>query len=213
MSFTKKELSILIAGLCGLLFLGVINFSKMYNTPPEPAPLPESIVPEDFSKNRIFRLDGMVFSTDRNRKTVCARDEKTGNLLWESKGEDRFIIPGAAFPLDLSPDGELWVANVGKKRLEQLNPRTGEFIASWQPRVPFAGCCNPVRFAVLSKGRFITIEKGTKRICIYQPSGEMERVVSDSLSSSEDNYYLYHKDKVVYIFDAGTSRKWEIPYD
>lgn len=212
-NFAKKEIIILIAGSGALLLLAIVNFSKLHNTPPEPAPASKPAVPEEFRKNRIFQLDGLVFSTDRERRTVCARDKKTGRRVWESKGEDRFIIPGAAFPIDLSPEGELWAANVGKKRLEQLNPKTGEFIASWQPKVPFGGCCNPVRFAALSKGCFVTVEKGTGRICIYLPSGEIQRVVSDSISPHEDNYYLYHTDKKVYIYDTGTARQWEVPYE
>lgn len=213
MNFSKKEIIILIVGVCGLLVLGIMNFSKLSHTPPEPAPVSKPVAPEEFKKDRILRLNGLVFSVDRKRKTVCARDEKTGTPVWEANGEDNFIIPGAAFPIDLSPDGELWVANVGKKRLEQLDPKTGKFIASWQPKAPFGGCCNPVRFAVLARGRFITMEKGTRQICIYQPSGELERIVSKSLSGSEDNYYLYHTDKAVYIFDVGTSQQWEVSYD
>jgi streptogramin lyase len=135
----------------------------------------------------------------------------TGELIWESHGEDRLIIPGAAFPIDLSPDGELWVANVGRKRLEQLDPATGRFIASWHPKEPLGGCCNPVRFAALSNGRFLTMEKGTRQVCIYSPSGDLEHIVSDTLSGSEENFHLIHTDKAVHLFDAGTSREMEVP--
>ena len=213
MSFTKRETIIFIVGLCALIFLGMLTFSRLRTTPAEPAPASKPIMPEAFRQDRTFRLNGLMFSTDRARKTVCARNEKTGVLVWESKGEDRFIIPGAAFPLDLSPAGELWIANVGRKRLERLDPQTGRFIASWQPKEPFSGCCNPVRFATLSKGRFVTMEKGTRQVCIYHPSGELERIVTNSLSASEDNYYLFHTGNAVYIFDAGTSQQLEISYE
>ncbi len=213
MNFSKREAIILAVGLCGLLVLLILNLDKFRDIPAHPQPIAKKEVPKAFTTPHPFRLNGLVFFTNRERKIVCASNEQTGKPVWESKGEDRFIIPGAAFPLDLSPDGELWVANVGKKRLEQLNPQTGKFIASWEPLAPFGGCCNPVRFAILARGRFVTMEKGTRRVCIYLPSGEIERLVTDSLSASEDNYYLYHKNKTVYIYDSGTSQQWEVPYE
>lgn len=213
MTFTRREIVILIVGLCTLSFLGVLMFNRLRHTPPELATESKPAIPDAFSRAVTFRLDGLVFSTDRQKKTVLARNEKTGAPVWESQGEDRLIVPGAAFPLDLSPAGELWVANVGKKRLEQLDPKTGRFIASWQPKEPFAGCCNPVRFAALARGRFITMEKGTRQVCIYQPSGELERIVTSALSASEDDYYLYHTDKTVYIYDAGTRMQLQVPYE
>ena len=130
--------------------------------------------------------------------------------MWESRGEDKFIVPGAAFPLDLSQNGDLWVANIGRKRLEQLDPATGRFIASWEPRESFGGCCNPVRFAALSGGRFVTMEKGVRRVCIYLPSGELERVVTDKLSDSEFNYYLGRDGGRVHLYDTGTKQHWEV---
>lgn len=213
MNFTLKEKLIFAIGLCGLLVLGLLMFTTWSNTPTVPPPPEKPPIPEAFKSAQIFRLDGLVYSIDRKRETVCAHDEKTGALVWESEGQDGFIVPGAAFPIDLSPDGELWVANVGLKRLEQLAPQTGRFIASWQPKESFAGCCNPVRFAALSNGRFITMEKGSHKVCIYLPSGELERVVSDAISGSEDDYYLYHTDQTVHLYDARTSQELKVPYD
>lgn len=213
MNFSKREVIILAVGLCGLLMLLILNVDKWRGIPAAPTPAAGSAVPRAFTAPHPFRLDGLVFFTNRERSIVCAGNEATGAPVWESRGEDRFIIPGAAFPLDLSPEHELWVANVGRKRLEQLNPKTGRFIASWEPLIPFGGCCNPVRFAALARGRFVTMEKGTRRICIYLPSGKLERIVTASLSAAENNYYLYHTDQTVYIYDAGTSQQWEVPYE
>ncbi len=210
MNFTMKEKLILAIGISSLLFLVVFNFAIWSNTPPPPAKIVNPTVPEAFRAEHPLERNGMVYSVDRKRETVCAHDKQTGKLVWESEGEDGFIIPGAAFPLDLTPDGELWVANVGLKRLEQLDPQTGRFIASWQPREAFPGCCNPIRFAALANGRFLTLEKGTQQACIYSPSGDLERVVSNTLSNSEDNYYLYRTENAVHVFDAGTSQQLEI---
>jgi len=167
-------------------------------------------LPEHASKTPVYRLDRLVFRVDRDRKTVCAHDAETDELVWESHGEDRLIVPGAAFPMDLSPTGELWVGNVGRKRLEQLDPKTGRYIASWEPKEPFGGCCNPVRFAALADGRFVTMEKGVRRACLYLPSGELESVVTDTLSDSEYNYYLCRDGEKVHLYDAGARKHWEI---
>jgi hypothetical protein len=94
--------------------------------------------------------------------------------------------------------------------LEQLDPKTGASVASWEPRQPFGGCCNPVRFAALTGGRFVTMEKGTRRACIYQPSGDLETVVSDALSDSEFHYFLCRDGEQVHLFDSGVKRHWKV---
>ena len=169
------------------------------------------------AQNSEHRLDDLVFRVDRKRKVVCAyhaaaipRDAEAGELVWESQGEDQWIVPGAAFPMDISPTGELWVANVGRRRLEQLDPKTGRFIASWEPKQAFGGCCNPVRFAALSGGRFVTMEKGVRRACIYLPTGELESVVTDTLSDSESNYYLLRDEETIHLYDTGIRKHWKV---
>ena len=102
------------------------------------------------------------------------------------------------------------MANIGRKRLEQLDPATGRFIASWEPREAFGGCCNPVRFAALPGGRFVTMEKGVRRACVYLPSGELERIITDNLSDSEFNYYLGRNGGKVHLYDTGTKQHWEV---
>jgi hypothetical protein len=213
MKFNFKEKLIFAFGICGLLLLLAYQISNWSRTPMPPPSSDKPAIPEAFTAAHPLKLNGMVFSVDRKREIVLAHDVSTGKLIWESEGEDGFIIPGAAFPIALSPDGELWVGNVGLKRLEQLNPATGKFIASWQPKESFAGCCNPVRFSALPNGRFLTMEKGSRKACIYLPSGELDRVVTDKLSGKEDNFYLYQTDHAVHLYDAGTSWEMAVPYD
>lgn len=213
MKFTFKKNLIFVVGLVGLLCLGLYKFNEWSNMPKSPLPFEKPTVPDLFKRSRILQSNGLIFKINRERQTVNATNMSTGELVWESQGQDKLIIPGAAFPIDLSPSGELWVANVGRKRLEQLNPATGQFIASWQPKESFGGCCNPVRFAALSNGRFLTMEKGTRKACIYSPSGDLERIVSNALSGSEENYYLYHSDQTVHLFDNGTILQLEVPND
>ena len=208
MKMTRREFLVWLGGTVCLGLLGWLVGRKLQVLPD---PVPEApFEPPAFAVRPEHTLNGMSFQVDRAKRTVLANLE-SGGLVWESHGEDKFIVPGAAFPLDLSQDGELWVANIGRKRLEQLDPATGRFIASWEPREAFGGCCNPVRFAALPGGRFVTMEKGVRRACVYLPSGELERVVTDELSASEFNYFLGRDaDGAVHLYDSGTKRHWEV---
>ena len=206
---TRREFLIWLGGLLSLALIGGLVKRGLRTTPESKPETP--FEPPEFALRPKRVLNGVVYSVDRAKRTVCADRESDGARVWESHGEDKFIIPGAAFPLDLSPEGELWAANVGRKRLEQLDPVTGGFIASWEPRETFGGCCNPVRFAALPGGRFVTMEKGVRRACVYLPSGELERVIADDLSDSEFNYCLGRDaDGLVRLYDIGTKRSWEV---
>ena len=209
MKMTRREFLTWLGGTFCLGLLGWLVERKL-RTPP--VSVPETpFAPPEFAVRPNHAMNGMSFQVDRAKRTVFASLETDGSRVWESQGEDKFIIPGAAFPLDLTADGELWAANVGRKRLEQLDPATGRFIASWEPAESFGGCCNPVRFAVLPGGRIVTMEKGVRRACVYQPSGAIERVVTDELSASEFNYFLGRDaDGAVHLYDSGTKRHWEV---
>ena len=208
MKMTRREFLLWLGGVCSLGLLGWLVGRKL-QAPPKIVP-EAPFEPPVFAVRSKHTLNGMSFHVDRAKRTVLASTE-SGGPVWESHGEDKFIVPGAAFPLDLSQDGELWVANIGRKRLEQLDPATGRFIASWEPREAFGGCCNPVRFAALPGGRFVTMEKGVRRACVYLPSGELERVVTDKLSDSEFNYYLGRDENgTVHLYDTGSKQHWEV---
>ena len=62
----------------------------------------------------------------------------------------------------------------------------------------------------LPGGRFVTMEKGVRRACVYLPSGELERVITDQLSDSEFNYYLGRDGSKVHLYDTGTKQHWEV---
>ena len=233
MNFFRRDFLFFLLGVLSLGLFGWMVRRNVKNPAetvfPQPQPTGDTL-PDDFElpdsvTQPEYRLDDLVFRVDRKRKIVCAHDAATGESVWESQGEEQWIVPGAAFPMDISVTGELWVANVGRKRLEQLDPKTGRFIASWEPKQRFAGCCNPVRFAALTGGRFVTMEKGVRRACIYQPSGELESVVTDALSNSEYNYHLCRDDaaaeaevslagtparETIRLYDTGVRKHWEV---
>lgn len=212
MNMSRRDFLLWAGGAAALGGLGYGLSRQWTPAPKTKAPPHDGFAVPDLVVRPVHRWDGRVFDVDRKGKTVRAVEEASGAGLWESRGAEGFVVPGAAFPLDVSTDGELWVANVGRKRLERLDPLDGRFIASWEPTEPFGGCCNPVRFAALPGGRFVTMEKGTRRACIYQPSGAVERVVTEALSPSEFDYFLGRVGASVMLYDVGTRRQWEIPY-
>ena len=212
MKFFRRDFLLFLLGVMSLgLFTWLVR--RTMKKPPDAtndALADDFVLPDHANQTPVHRFDDLEFRVDRQRKTVCAYHAETGELAWESQGETRLIVPGVAFPIDLSPTGELWVANVGWKRLEQLDPNTGVYKSSWEPRQAFGGCCNPVRFAALTGGRFVTMEKGTRRACVYLPSGELESVISDALSDSEFNYYLLRDGETVHLYDTGARKYWEV---
>ncbi len=212
MKFKRREIYLFGFGLLALIGLAKLLTSTL-STLSQPEVQPSRLSKVAELPKTAMQLDDLRFAIDRERKSVCAFSLVTGEKVWESTGEERFLIPGAAFPIDLSPNGELWVANVGRKRLEQLDPQTGRFLASWEPTKPFAGCCNPVRFAALARGRFVTMEKGRRQICIYLPSGNLEKIITDKLSVSEYDYHLYHNGETVFLSDLHSGQQWEVPYN
>jgi len=209
MKMNRREFLVWLGGTVCLGLLGWLVGRKIR---PLPEPVAETpFTPPEFAVRPKHTLNGIGYHVDRAKRTIVAEQESDGVRVWESHGEDKFIVPGAAFPMDLSQDGELWAANIGRKRLEQLDPATGRFIASWEPREAFGGCCNPVRFAALSGGRFVTMEKGVRRACVYLPSGELERVITDNLSDSEFNYFLGRDaNGAVHLYDTGSKQHWEV---
>jgi len=64
----------------------------------------------------------------------------------------------------------------------------------------FSGCCNPVSFAILPDGRFVTAEKGVPRVKIYSDSGVFLSVVA-GMESFRDTVGVYDPD------DTGDTRK------
>ena len=127
-----------------------------------------------------------IFVADAGRRFVL-RCDPAGRVIGEIGRKDKsrnvpgFIVPSPYFDVAVGPDGMLWAANPGQLRLEAFT-LDGRFELSWgEPSLGvagFCGCCNPVHFAMLPDGRFITSEKGITRIKLYSPDGKLEGVVA-----------------------------------
>ncbi len=127
-----------------------------------------------------------IFVADAGNRVVI-RYDKNGEVINEigSKNPDRnipgFVVPSPYFDIAMANDGLLRVANPGKHRIEAYTVDS-DFELSWGKASPlidgFCGCCNPVNFALLSDGSFVTCEKGLVRVKIYDPEGVFVGVVA-----------------------------------
>jgi hypothetical protein len=92
-----------------------------------------------------------------------------------------FVVPSPYFDLAVGPDGLLRVVNPGFHRIEaytfsgDLEFSWGEFSTGVEG---FCGCCNPVNFAILADGSFVTCEKGIVRVKVYNSDGAFVGVVA-----------------------------------
>lgn len=127
-----------------------------------------------------------VFVADAGNREVIRYDHD-GDIVSVigKKDEDRnipgFVIPSPYFDLALADDGLLRVVNPGTHRIEAYT-FDGDLEFSWGKASAgiegFCGCCNPVNFAILTDGSFITCEKGLIRVKEYDSDGKFVGVVA-----------------------------------
>ena len=134
----------------------------------------------------IAQHESDVFVADAGHRIVLCYDT-AGTLVGPigEKNPDKnipgFVIPSPHFDLAVSRDGLLRVANPGRNRIETYT-RDGDLEFAWGERSVgikgFCGCCNPVNFALLPDGGFVTAEKGLDRVKIYNSDGGFVGVVA-----------------------------------
>lgn len=138
--------------------------------------------------------DAEVFVADAGLRAIL-RYDRNGKLLQrlgeKSKEQNApgFVMPSPFFHVALGRDGLLHVNNPGRHRME-LYTTAGEFEKSWGDAgmnlKRFCGCCNPISFAMLPDGRYVTCEKGLPRVKVYSAVGEFESVVAGVETFSEN---------------------------
>ena len=137
-----------------------------------------------------------VFVADAANGLVWRCDSE-GNMLDRiRRSAAGFASPAEFFSLSAA-DGKLHVANPLRHRIETYST-DGEFVSSWgkhsRDLAGFSGCCNPVSFAVLRDGCFVTAERGQPRVKLYDASGELvsllagpEQFPMNARASADDN--------------------------
>ena len=134
-----------------------------------------------------------VFVADAGGRVVL-RCDATGRLINrigekdDAKHAPGIIIPSPYFDVALGPEGMLWVANPGMRRVECYTYE-GEFRFAWGKASPkiegFCGCCNPSHIAIARDGTFVTSEKGLPRVKVYGAEGAFTGVVAGPASFDE----------------------------
>jgi hypothetical protein len=134
----------------------------------------------------IARHKDDIFVADAGHRIVLHYNA-AGTLIGHIGGKDPdrnipgFIIPNPHFDLAVSRDGLLRVANPGRNRIETYTI-AGDLEFVWGERSVdikgFCGCCNPVSFAILPDGGFVTAEKGLDRVKVYNSDGGFVGVVA-----------------------------------
>lgn len=137
-----------------------------------------------------------IYLADAGNRIVL-RYDRSGKLKNEIGLRDDtrdipgFVIPSPHFKLMMAEDGLLCVNNPGRHTIEAYTPRGDrEFdFGSGSIRVEgFCGCCNPVAFAILPDGGFVTAEKGLVRVKVYDAQGQFVGVVAgpEQLTTARD---------------------------
>jgi len=142
----------------------------------------------------IAATENDVYAADAGNRVIL-RYDKSGKLVRRIGEKDKernipgFIIPSPFFDVEIARDGLLRVNNPGRHRMELYTPE-GDFEGSWGVTsmgiTGFCGCCNPINFALLPDGKYITCEKGLPRVKVYSSTGEFESVVAGVETFSEN---------------------------
>ncbi|MEN6426289.1 MAG: hypothetical protein ABFE13_13055 [Phycisphaerales bacterium] len=134
----------------------------------------------------IARHKDAVFVADAGHRIVLHYDI-AGTLINHigEKDPDRnipgFMVPSPHLDLAVARDGMLRVVDPGRNRIDTFT-LDGDLEFSWGERSVgirgFCGCCNPVAFALLPDGGFVTAEKGLVRVKVYNSDGGFVGVVA-----------------------------------
>jgi len=173
-----------IAGADELL-IGLGNYFEVYDLSGK-RKLRSSRLGQETFLTSIGAHDRTVYLADAGNREVLMCDRRTGTVTGsfgkkdEPPGAPGFVVPSPYFDLAAGRE-RLHVANPGRLRVERYT-FDGRFESSWgEPGMAidrFCGCCNPVYFALMSDGGFITSEKGLARVNIYSASGSFKGAVA-----------------------------------
>ena len=134
----------------------------------------------------IVQIGGFVYAADAGNRVVLQYDEE-GIIRREIGRKDTLhginglILPSLYLDVAAGPGDDLWVNNTGRHLLQSFS-ENGKLNTAWGETSimleGFAGCCNPVHFAILPDGYFVTYEKGMDRIKMYDRAGIFVCVVT-----------------------------------
>ncbi|MCH7227776.1 hypothetical protein [Haloferula sp. A504] len=148
---------------------------------------------EDVLPTSIAVADSRIFLADAHARVIRVLDLEGRPLQTigqrdPDKGIEGFVVPSPYFCVRAAPDGLLRIANPGKHTIEAWTT-DGDLELAWG-RASFAidgfcGCCNPVSFALLPDGGYVTGEKGLPRVKTYDECGAFTGIVAGTESFPE----------------------------
>lgn len=167
------------------IFLGMGNHIEHYTVDGKKSLVWKAFNEKSYITSIVYHNNQLAVADAGNKRIL--KYDLSGNLLQElgkkdpAKGMEGFIIPSLYFEVAYGAFNDMWVVNPGRHRIENYSA-SGELQNSWgvasMQLDGFAGCCNPVHFAILPQGDFVTYEKGLDRIKIYDPTGKFQCVVA-----------------------------------
>lgn len=169
----------------GLLYAGMLQHVEVFHPDGTRAARWDALGERSVITSITAGVDNVFVADAGNR--VVVRFDLSGKPLNQigKKDPERnipgFAVPSPYFEVDVDAGGLVWAVNPANHRLEAYTPE-GEWRASWgefsNAIEGFCGCCNPIHFARLPDGRFVTSEKGLPRVKFYSAKGEFEGVVA-----------------------------------
>jgi hypothetical protein len=169
----------------GSIYVGMKDYVEVLDPMGKPVASWESLGDEAVLTS-IARHGEAVFVADAGHRVVLHYDTR-GTLVDHigEKDPDRnipgFAVPSPHFDLAVGRDGMLRVVNPGRNRIDTFTV-DGDLEFWWGERSNgikgFCGCCNPVSFALLPDGGFVTAEKGLVRVKVYNSDGGFVGVVA-----------------------------------
>jgi hypothetical protein len=194
--FMQKRISLDGEATCiasdetGTVYLGMVEHVEVYDAQGERMDVWSSLGSNAVITSIAVSQD-TVYLADAGNRLVMGFS-KTGRLVTiigrkdTEQGSPGFVVPSPYFDVAVGSDNTLWVANTGRRKLENytIDGGDGGVISSWGESSSniegFCGCCNPSHFALLPDGSFVTSEKGIPRVKVYSPGGQFMGLVAGS---------------------------------
>jgi len=153
---------------------------------------------EDAHLTSLFTRGKYVYAGDAGNRVALQYNAK-GKIVGRfgekntARKQPGLVMPSPHLDVHLDVQGNVWVNNPGRHRLEAY-AENGETTQTWgtpgSEIQGFCGCCNPTDFAILADGHFVTAEKGIPRVKVHTADGTFQNVVAGAESFEGDNISL-----------------------
>ncbi len=186
-------------------YVYVATGNKLFSLSYEQDNVDKKLIAELNEKSLILSIainEKLIFVSDTSDKTVKAIEKESGDVIFDIKGDPKFLFPGPFAPIALYND-QIWIADTGRHQLQIYN-FFGEYVSTWTPSEPLPGCCNPTDFTIVENGNIITMQKGISEIKMFSPNGEKIYNIAPTNAfksvSSKKQMAVFHEDAIV-IYD------------